>query len=165
VLGKKAGLYEKRIARKYFEEFHTMPQVSQHLIQVQRCYTTTTTTSIHTLHCPVRLHTFENTRTVTSICTIVPFIAAVADSATAAHTTHTTQTHNNTAPQLRHWRTYAEDVLALAQGSATRAPVAVPAGGAGTGSSAYLLAVAPREGTPEVHQLEMRRKALLLGCR
>jgi hypothetical protein len=41
----------------------------------------------------------------------------------------------------------------------------VPAGGAGTGSSAYLLAVAPREGTPEVHQLEMRRKALLLGCR
>ncbi|CAN0438075.1 unnamed protein product, partial [Phaeothamnion confervicola] len=99
VLGKSAGLYERRIARQFFDRFHRLPHVSEHMLQ------------------------------------------------------------------QRHLQTYAEDILLLAESASTGEPVAMPPGGAGTGRSAHLLAIAPSPDCTEVNQLETSQGAILQGCR
>ena len=67
--------------------------------------------------------------------------------------------------QLRHLRVYAEDALVLGEGSRTGAAQPAPKGGPGEGREAFVVAVAPDASCKEVGQLEMDRRAILLGCR
>lgn len=57
--------------------------------------------------------------------------------------------------QLKHLRTYAEDVLLLDQGSRTGLPQALPEGGAGAGREALLLAIATEASDKEVNFLRV----------
>lgn len=56
-------------------------------------------------------------------------------------------------PQMRHLRTYAEDMLVLGDGSRSGLPQAVPKGGAGEGQEALMVAVAPDASCEEVLRL------------
>ncbi|CAM9219968.1 unnamed protein product [Discosporangium mesarthrocarpum] len=99
VLGKKPGIYETRIASKFFQQ-HAEPAATS----------------------AVRDHMVE----------------------------------------LRHLRTYAEDMLTLAESMRSHGSIAVPGE---KGREAFMLALAPKAQSKEVGQLEMDRRVVLQGCR